>query len=423
VARVLTVACEVGWGGTQNSSNEVLEGLREGTGTTPSIDTTTKRTGSGSWKFDSGAGNGTSNVDLQITSPFASYTNTNGFWIRGYFYFSNLPTTNARVLQSADGGALWAWAVLTTAGKLQLWDNGNGTPVQIGSDSSATISTGQWYRIELWADQIAGTGANAAELKLDGTSVASSSTATLDGGSGYGSTPRIKMGWVSAPGASKVCYVDDVAVNDSTGASQTSWPGDGKVVLLVPTSDNARDANWVAGAGGTTNLYDAVNNMPPTAVAVASATNTSQIKSLVNNATENYDANMTTYTAAGIDSYDTITLVQAITSVGCDSTTGPTFAAKIVSNPAQSTEDTRASDTVAVGSYNNNWIPWHGTAQYAPSVTVGTAPVLRVGRRTASATVTMTVAFMGIYVEYVDGSPPESDSPAVLRVTTTGMRW
>src|SRR5205823_5625838 len=123
---------------------------------------------------------------------------------------------------------------------------------QIGSVSAAS-ATNTWYRLELSVATNASNIATTAALQIDGASIASGST-----GSSH-SLATIRLGFTAAPGASIDCHIDDIAINDSTGANQNSFPGAGSVVLLVPVSDNARGANWVAGAGGTTSLFDAVN--------------------------------------------------------------------------------------------------------------------------------------------------------------------
>src|SRR5213079_3376565 len=88
------------------------------------------------------------------------------------------------------------------------------------------------------------------------------------------SVGNASFGWITNPGASKVLNIDDVAINDISGTTQTSWPGEGNIVLLKPTSDN-QIGSWTGGAGGTTNLWDAVNNTPP--VGITGGSNTATI--------------------------------------------------------------------------------------------------------------------------------------------------
>jgi hypothetical protein len=203
-------------------------------------------------------------------------------------------------------------------------------------------------------------------------------------------------------------HVDDVAVNYGTGATQNSWPGAGQILLLKPTSDSAR-TGWTGGAGGTTNLWDAVNNTPPAGVAAASETNTSQIKDLVSSATNNYDATLTDYTTAGVPAGQPVTLVQSVIVGGTNpSTGGISGAVQVVSNPAQSPEDTFTYPTGTLAAWPSGWGTRWGTAQVG-DIAAGsrsTSPVLRVGKRSAVAT-EVDVCFMGLMVEFsASGGPP-----------------
>lgn len=335
-------------------------------------ETVLQRTGPACVKVDSAVANG--------TGYFFTYWGSigaNGYYPRIYMRFSALPSSTVRIMQmgSAAAGDL-VQARLTSAGKLQLW-NGTGTPAQIGSDSAETIGIDTYYCIELHCKTAAGAN-DTAGLRLNQIEVASASGLSLSDADTYGT----QYGWLDPPGASKTIYMDDGAFNDDTGALQNSYPGAGRTYYLPPLSDNARGANWVAGAGATTNLFDAVDAGTPAGVAVGSATNTSQIKNTnTADVTGNYDANMQSYDAAGIPAGDRIVLVQSVIQAG---NSGATVdgALQIVSNPAQGSEEAKAMGTATtVGSYGTNWQSIWGAAQYNPSVVRGTQPVLRVGRR------------------------------------------
>lgn len=382
-----TVGCEI-----EAAEQFGLSGALSMFGTTPPVrDVTTPRSGAAAWKCDSAAGNTTS----FITANFSAAVNTS-FFLRVYMNFSQLPGGTIKVV-SYESTAISAR--LTSAGKLQLWNDSAGT--QIGSDSAATVATGSYYRIELKIQTAAGTTQIAAcELQLDGVSVASTT------GLAISAPTSINIGWQAAPGASKVCFVDDVALNDSTGAAQTSWPGDGKIVLCVPVSDNARTTGWVTGAGGTTSLWDAVNNTPPVGVA-DTGTATSQIRDATSEASASYDANLTTYTAAGVGASDTVNVVIPMVATGAPVTTGSKQGLiGMASNPAITTVALSATGTAGAfwagagaGTYPTGWKWSFGTTTYAPSVTLGTSPVARITQVTASTRIADVCALM-MYVDY-----------------------
>jgi hypothetical protein len=204
---------------------------------------------------------------------------------------------------------------------------------------------------------------------------------------------------------------DDIALNDSTGASQNSWPGGGQVVTCFPISD-VQDGSWTGGAGGTGDLSDAVNNIPP--VGTATETNATQIESADgsgDNATDEYRANLTTYTNAGIGAADTITLIQPTIIHGEDVGTGTkTGSFGLQSNPSQTYATfTYGDDGGALGTYDTLWPVKVGDPVYAPSPTLGSSPVLAV-RKTDAGTRVASVCAMGLNIEYV----PAAASALVL---------
>jgi hypothetical protein len=390
MGRLRTIGWEI-----QGLGGGSLEGAVTGTAT---IDTGFSRSGNNSLKCDSGAGNTTAFDSLTIPPAGDGFT----VFARAYFYFNDLPTSQTVVVLSFATATKIVSARLTTGGKLQLWDDPH--LLQLGSDSVASLVPGQWYRIELsWTPMALGTNESAA-LQLDGISVASVSNLSL----GNLIATQVNCGWQTAPGANRVCHVDDFAVNSSSGTTQTTWPGEGKVVLLKPTGDSAVGTGWVDGDGAGT-LFGSVDNTPP--VGVATAADGTQIKNLTSTTTGNYDATMTTYAAAGLTPTDSITLAQGVWDTGTKAATSRAGAIQIVSNPAQAAEEAMTfGNGSAQGVWPSNWAGVWGTAQVNPSVTLTTAPVLRVGKRVANVA-EVSVDFMGIYVEYVQGLPVSALHP------------
>lgn len=67
--------------------------------------------------------------------------------------------------------------------------------------------------------------------------------------------------WVSEGFSQKDFRLDDIAVNDTNGAVDNSWCGDGKIVALVPTGDNS--VQWLGSDGDATDNYALVDETPP----------------------------------------------------------------------------------------------------------------------------------------------------------------
>jgi hypothetical protein len=360
--------------------------------TFPTRDTSVFRSGVASYKCDSAAGNTTSFVDSTVTIAV-----TTSYYFRAYLKTTAVPSSQIAIMGGAGLGTS-ASVAYNTNGTLTLW---------IGSaqgSASAAINDGTWHRIEF----LVTTGAVAstvvaAELRVDGA------TAATFSGSVASLSIDFRAGWVTAPGANKIINVDDLALNDSTGADQNSWPGAGTIVLLKAISDNARGVNWVGGAGGTSNLWDAVDNTPPVGVATGSGTNTSQIHNIVKDTTGNYDANLSTYTTAGIIATDTINVVYPVWN-GSGVATGN--AIQLVSNPTI-TAGTANFSGLTPGTYPTSWA-WASQVAYSPSVTLGTSPVIRIGKR-ANSTNEVAVDYMGAMVEYV---PAAAAKPRRLPTVT-----
>jgi hypothetical protein len=132
-----------------------------------------------------------------------------------------------------------------------------------------------------------------------------------------------------------------------------------------------------------------------------------QIRNATSNANVNYDATMTTYTAAGIAASDIVTVIVPMIATGAPVTTSAKAGTVgVVSNPAIANIALGAGGTsgafwsgVTMGTYptGNKWS--FGTTTYSPSVTLGTAPVMRVTQVTSSTRIAI-VTEMGMYVEY-----------------------
>jgi hypothetical protein len=390
MARLFTTGFELGT--TLSSSTANVDGNATGT-TVPVAESTTVRSGARSTKCA-----GTSANTSAALFPYTGSLN-HSFFFRCCFNFSTMPSAASTTIIkiNTNTAANLVGIRVTSGGKLQLWREA-ATAAQIGSDSTTTLVAGQWYTIELAVKVVGSGSADYAEGRLDGVSFASTNAQTLGATAPGGNA---QAGFLTAPGNTINAFLDDVAINDDTGVtSQNTFPGVGKVVALWPTSDSAI-AGWTGGAGGTTNLWDALNNVPPTGVATASATNTSQIKDAVSSATDNYDANCTTYTAAGIGASDTIKVVQPFGAAGPGTAVSIARSIGVVSNPAIS-DVTGLATSSAVSTYPTAWNLWVGGLAVDPSVTLGTAPVLRCGKRTASTNV-LHFCSAGIYVDYTPG--------------------
>lgn len=304
-------------------------------------------------------------------------------WMRVYVRVTARPATTARALIGASGSVL----VKLNANGTLSYTNPAGS--LIGTSTTALTDTARWYMVEVTG----ATGTSVPVLKIDGNTEVTGSPSAWNLITLLGANDSVADTYTA--------YFDDLS-RDSAG-----FPGSGKLVLLAPTSLSA-GGSWTNGAGSTPVTTAGVATYPPPGLASASETNTSNIESATNSATDNCDFNCTTYAAAGIVAADTITAVAPVARTGEDIATGTKlFGLLIVSNPATGEEQFNVgSDFGAHGSdqaAGSLWCTNYGTPVGSPSVTLGTAPVLRIGKRTATTRV-ICVDFLGIYVEYIPGT-------------------
>ena len=367
------------------------EGLGVGAGV-PTFDTTSPRSGARNYRYPVA---GTS-ASVFHTQGFSGVIG-NTYFFRGYFRWDANPATTVNIIAFMTGttGAFVS-ARLSSTGQVALWQD-VGTVQQIGS-ATAVLALNTWHMIELSAK--VGTGAtDDIALRVNGIIIASATGITMSDTN----IGQVRFGWIGAPGTNRILDVDDVAMNDSTGTEQNSWPGAAKIVFLRPISD-AQVGSWVAGASTTVDLWNAIDNIPPVGVA-APGTATSQINSSTVNGAAGYRANLQSYDAAGIPSTATIRVLQILTVVAEAATTGSKAQQQeLISNPAVTPDAAQNITETAAGTFPTGWATFRTSSLYNPAGIVrSTSPVVEV-RRTDTGGRSHTVCLMGLWVEYEEGA-------------------
>ena len=336
------------------------------------------------------------------------------YWARGRIQVSSLPanvTALMSILNTSSGVMMQIQC--DTAGHLLVIDQ---TGANIAT-STFTVTPGTAYCVELHFNSGNGTqGTGTIEAKINGATIASVVGTANTGTLVYKYVEWGKTG-SNNPGITQILY-DDLAVNDSTGAAQNSWCGLGRDILLTPTADSSNTGFSVAG-GGSTNLYGAADTLPPTGVAQASATATSQIQDAASNTTDNYVATLQTPTAAGVPAGSTIVLAQGIVSHGNSTTTSRTDGVSVASNPVIA-EATGTTGATAAAAWPTGWTTLRTAVSYAPSMTLGTAPTIKFRKATASTDVSMA-ALLALLVEYVPAAPTNTTLPSITGTAQQGQ--
>lgn len=231
-------------------------------GVAPTISTSTKRSGAASLRVSSLSSGTRQMVAHRFPlAGVASVADGTTAYARGYLYISTLPSADNCIfgftnIDTGEGTA--ARVRLSSTGTLKVYINSGGTLTLVGT--SAALSLNTWYRIELSQFRNAatpGASLDAVELKIDGSSSVSSSTLSiaaaarcLMAGGNCGAEAQTQGEW----------FFDDLAVNDSTGSAQTSWPGDGTVVNLN-INGAGEFAQTLTLATGETNAWEALDEI------------------------------------------------------------------------------------------------------------------------------------------------------------------
>lgn len=123
----------------------------------------------------------------------------------------------------------------TALNNFQLY-TGTGTLVATGE---ITTLPDVWYVIELRI-KIADSPNGVISLKVDGVS-----DATFTGDTKPGSDTNIGVLSYTVGSAGQRCYFDDLALNDTAGAEDNSWCGNGRIFALSPNSSDNDTNEWV----------------------------------------------------------------------------------------------------------------------------------------------------------------------------------
>lgn len=184
------------------------------------------------------------------------------YYLRGYLKVVTPPSGSNHIM-SLNGNNTTVGN--SPNGKVTLETNGtlilrNSAGTSIGSASSA-VNDSNWHLIELQHNGTPASGSRVTEARLDGSVFATSSTQTDSNVLGYSIGGNLDAE-VNTTGE---WYWDDVAVNDSTGSFQKSYPGPGKIIHLRPNA--AGDINGylvqVGGTAGSANNFTRVNEVTP----------------------------------------------------------------------------------------------------------------------------------------------------------------
>lgn len=369
----------------------------------PVINTTIKRSGAASLRVN--PSNGTRFMSHQIYSTADAAAHV---FIRGYFYIASAPAAMTGLICWADSAvATTGWyAVKMLTDRTLTVINSSGTSTAAGLSSAVPLN--EWHLIELEYDDTA----NVAKGYLDGTLFATLTSADLGGGL------HARWGILNTT-TSADFYIDDVAVNDTSGSAQTGLCGAGSIVYLRPNAagDNNGFATAVGGTAGAGNNFTRVNETTPDDA-------TSYNETTATGTTTADDFNCDSSAGAGINSADAVTLVQVGARVGSNAATAANLLYRVKSQASGTTSE-GSSVSVAVNGFNTHDVTlprtYKLTSYTDPQGSGVWTPALldsmQIGYRTnVSQSTSRRVSGLWALVEYVpDTKPSPTPRPSFYR--------
>jgi hypothetical protein len=367
------------------------------------ISTATKRSGAASLSCPTGGD--------YFLYTFAAPSPTVSHYFRFYLNIDGYPTTaigRIFALKHTTDSTQTASIKLNTNGTLELWDEDGGvTPAQLGFDSSV-LQLATWYRIEVAFNYI-GDQDNTITAYIDGVSFATGD----DVGGTTADQPAFFTLGATGSTINAGIFIDDVAINDSTGTAQNGLPGAGSIVHLWPNA--AGDTN-TCNAGD----YTSVDEMTPD-----DATSYAEC----DDANDILDVNMQASSVPGINSYDNITLVQ----VGVRHTIDTSGTISLTPRIMSQTGGTVLSGTAFIHDdttwkSNGDAVPRnyklisYTDPQNAGAWTPALLDTMQIGVIATNATPDAWVSTLWALVEYTAGTPPAAAVAATVRVIINNIK-
>lgn len=240
-----------------------------------SVDTTTKRSGAASLKTNP-------TTFPSIIRQKVRTASTTGIYGREYIYIESLNTiSETRIMSFSSNSIERIGLYLQTDGTVDVKVSGGST-----YGGTTVLSTGTWYRIELYTDPSSTTF----NFRINGTqeSTGTSASGNIDEFSAENSL-TVTNG---------IIYFDDIAVNDVNGTYQNTWPGEGKIIHLRPNATGDFDEG-TASSGTSSSVLDEITPDDTTT------------EYEIQLDAERVDVNIDASTTPGIGSSDTINVVSA----------------------------------------------------------------------------------------------------------------
>lgn len=353
-----------------------------------SINTTTKRSGGASLSVT--ASNGRLGHQVRASS-------TNKLFLSFWIYITAAPSGEATLaaIAATESSTTVSPQLMLESNrtvKLAYWD---GAAIQYVGSASSAIPLNEWHQLALvYDDSIAD---NTVWGYLDDMTTAFASGT----GPNAGGSTSVWIGNID--GVSSTAFlVDDVIVNDNQGSNETGLPGLQKVIILRPNAAGD-SASWSRAGTDSGANYSQCNQVPPDDV-------TKYVQTSTLNAEDLYNMD-----ASGINSYDTVQVVEVGGRYTRSAATSPAFKFEI--------EKTGSGTKTQSAAITPNSSTWKTNANAAPITspiitytdpdssawTQTTLDSMQVGViETTDTTNNVRVSEVWSYISYTIGTPPAS---------------
>lgn len=372
----------------------------------PSISTSIKNGGNASLRFNGSTIDGDGIAMGQTFTAFGTY------YYRFDMYIDAL-TVNTGFYASMHNIGLDQ-----AIGIFGVENLGSGLDVVVQDDYSGgtvsdtgSVSYDTWHRVEVYATSANGAGADVLTIKIDGVTVVNATN--LDFITNADQLIFQTYNFSGATDSVTDVYIDNVALNDTTGSYQNSWPGAGKVVAAVPNA-----AGLSACTAGT---FSSVNEIPQS----DSSTGSSDRCELDNNPTTGL-FNVTDSSTLGIDSYDTINVVHVMARVREETSGATNWFPRLNSNGSGATsgstvdsgDTTPRTNPNSTSAFGNNLISYVDPVTGVAWTPTGTNSIdsLQIGAGTTDNNLDTHILSLAAMIEYVDGAAPPPTGPLYYSV-------
>jgi hypothetical protein len=184
------------------------------------------------------------------TNAYKVFTAISEVYLRFRIKFGGFDP-NIRFPRLSSAGIVVAWLQTDAAFRLVA----SATTIGVLELSAFVINPNQWYLFEWWY-KMADAPNGRCQVKVDGTSVIDYTGDTKPAAGVSFDTMHFYLAWINT------LYLDDLAMNDTVGAVDNSWCGDGVVVKLTPSGSGTINNFLNSGSTSGSSNYTYVGEFP-----------------------------------------------------------------------------------------------------------------------------------------------------------------